>query len=44
MTSSTLSLAFASCRRASVRASLPAAMHRGWGAGIGMRSVGDLIL
>jgi hypothetical protein len=44
MTSSSLLFAFASRRRALVRASLPAAMHCGWGAGIGIGSVDDLIL
>jgi len=44
MTSSSISLAFTSRRRALVRASLPRAMHCGWGAGIGFCSVDDLIL
>jgi hypothetical protein len=44
MTSSSTSLAFTSRRRALVRASLPGAMHCGWGAGIGIASVDDLIL
>jgi hypothetical protein len=44
MTSTSISPAFKSRCRARVRASLPAAMHCGWDADMGIGSVDDLIL
>ena len=44
MTSSSLSFEFTSRCHVLVRVALPGAMHCGWGAGIGIGSVDDLIL